>query len=64
MAAWVSGGALFVKPGAFSFGLADAFTGQIEAVRVVHEAVQNGIGDGRIGDGVMPVFDLSKFRAD
>jgi len=37
--------------------LSHALAGQFDAVCSVYEPIQNGIGDGRIADHVVPVFD-------
>src|SRR5438270_13988481 len=46
-----------VKSGALSGGFAQARSLEDESVRVVHEAIEDGVGDGRIGNRVMPVID-------
>ena len=38
----------------FAF-LAQGFTIEIEAVRLMHESVKDGISQGRVADGGMPV---------
>ena len=48
---------LGVKSGAFGGGFAHALALEGDPVRVVHEAIEDGVGDGRIGDRVMPVID-------
>ena len=34
------------------------FSFQVELVRAVHESVEDGVGEGRVPDDVVPVFDL------
>jgi hypothetical protein len=46
-----------VKPVALGIELAHAFSFQDEAVGIVDEAVEDGIGQGRVADDVMPVLD-------
>ena len=45
-----------VKGGAFGAGFAEALAGQAEAMGVVDEAVEDGVGDGRIGNHVLPML--------
>ena len=45
-----------VKGGAFGGGFAQALAGQAEAMGVVHEAVEDGVGDGWIGDHLVPML--------
>ena len=37
--------------------LSHAFSGELKAVSIVNEAVEDGVGDGRVADDVMPMFD-------
>ena len=46
-----------VKSGALGGGFAHALAVEGEPVRVVHEPVEDGVGDGRIGDRLVPVID-------
>ena len=48
---------LDVKSGAFGGDLSHAFALEGEPVGVVDEPVENGVGDGRIGDHLVPVID-------
>lgn len=50
-------GLLVVKPVALSGGFAEAIAFQVEAVRVVDEAVEDRVGERRIGDDLVPMFD-------
>ena len=56
-ASWGHAACLSVKSGAFGGGLAQAFAVEREPVRVVHEPVEDGVGDGGIGDHLVPVLD-------
>src|ERR1035438_7406955 len=38
-------------------GAAHALAGEVEAVGVVNEAVEDGVGEGRIADDVAPLID-------
>ena len=40
-----------------SESFAHGFSFQVELVGVVHEAVEDGVGQGRITDGVVPLLD-------
>ena len=53
-----SGRRLGVKCGALRGGFTEALAGEAEAVGVVHEAIEDGVGNGRIGDHVVPVLDV------
>ena len=55
--AWVSGGGLFVKSRVLDRRLAEAIALERQPVRVVHQPIQNGVGNGRVGDGFVPVLD-------
>ena len=46
-----------VKFGALRGDLSHAVSMECEAVSVVDEAVEDGVGDGRIGDDIVPIFD-------
>ena len=46
-----------VKSDTFSGGFAHALALEGDPVRVVHEAIEDGVGDGRIGNCVVPVID-------
>jgi Diguanylate cyclase, GGDEF domain len=46
-----------VKFGTVGSGFAHALALEGDAVRVVHEAIEDGVGDGRIGNCVVPVID-------
>ena len=48
---------LGVKSGTLGGGFAHALALEGDPVRVVHEAIEDGVGDGRIGNRVMPVID-------
>ena len=48
---------LDVKSGTLGGGLAQAFALECQPVRVVHEPVEDGVGDGWVGDGLMPLLD-------
>ena len=52
-----SGLRLDVKPGPLGCRLADAVAVEHETVGVVDEAVEDGIGDGRVRDQLVPVVD-------
>jgi hypothetical protein len=43
-----------VKSGTVGSGFAHALALEGDAVRVVHEAIEDGVGDGRIGNCVVP----------
>ena len=34
-----------------------AFSGELKAVSVVNEAIQDGVAEGRVSDDVVPMFD-------
>ena len=54
MSSWV----LFdVKSGTVGSGVAHAFALEGDAVRVVYETIEDGVGDGRIGNCVVPAID-------
>ena len=38
-------------------GLAETFAGKLDAVCVVNEAIENGVGIGRIAHHLMPLLD-------
>ena len=46
-----------VKSGALGGGLAHALSVQGKPVRIVHQAVEDGVGNGRIWDHFVPVLD-------
>lgn len=46
-----------VKSGALGGGFAQAFALEGEAVRIVYEPIEDRVGDGRIGDRLVPVID-------
>ena len=46
-----------VKSGAFGGGFAHTLALEGYPVRIVHEAIEDGVGDGRIDNRVMPVID-------
>src|SRR5258708_11447977 len=46
-----------VKIGALRSDLSHAVSIECEAVSVVDEAVEDGVGDGRVGDDIVPIFD-------
>ena len=46
-----------VKSGAVGGGLAHTLSVQGEPVRIVHEAIEDGIGNGRLWDHFVPVLD-------
>ena len=48
---------LDVKSGTFGGSFAHALALEGEPVRVVHEPIEDGVGDGRIGDRLVPVID-------
>ena len=50
-----SGGGARVKRGGFGGGFAHGVSLQGEPVGVVDEAIEDGVGDGRVADGVVPV---------
>src|SRR6266508_3729952 len=52
-----SGGGLGVKVVTLGGGFAQALALEDEPVGVVHEAVENGIGDGWVADDLVPVVD-------
>ncbi len=52
-----SRGLLDVKSGALGSGLSQAVTFERQPVGIVDEAVEDGVGDGRVGDGLMPLLD-------
>jgi hypothetical protein len=43
----------------FGGGFAETFALEDEPVRIVHEAIENGIGNGGIADDFVPVLDGS-----
>jgi len=47
-----------VKWGALGAGFAQALAGESEAMGVVHEAVEDGVGNGRIGDHIVPMLHI------
>lgn len=49
---------LNVKSGTLGGTLAHALAGEVHAVSVVHQPVENGVGNGRIGDHLVPVLDV------
>lgn len=55
---------LAVKPGSFCGRFSHALALECQPVRVVHEAVENGVGDGRIWDHLVPVLDRQLGRHD
>src|SRR5271167_3296544 len=48
---------LDVKSGTLGGHLAHALALECQPVRVVHEPIEDRVGDGRIGDCLMPVID-------
>ena len=48
-------GSFLVKGGAFRSALAQALALEGKAVRAVHETVEDGVGDRRVGDDLVPV---------
>ena len=46
-----------VKSGALGGGFAQAFSLEGEPVGVVYEPIEDRVGDGRIGDRLVPVTD-------
>ena len=52
-----SGGGFGVKVVTLGGGFAQALALEGEPVRVVHEAVEDGVCDGRVADAVVPVLD-------
>ena len=46
-----------VKSGALGGGLAHAVAVERQPVSVVDEPVEDGVGDGRVGDGLVPLLD-------
>jgi hypothetical protein len=52
-----SDGEVGVKTLSFGGGFAQALALEGEPVRIVDKAIENGIGDGGIADGVVPVLD-------
>ena len=51
-----SGVEAFVK-GAAPSDLAHAVSGHVEAVSVVDEAIEDGVGQGRVADHLVPLVD-------
>jgi hypothetical protein len=49
-----SGLRLPVKGDGFGAAFSHAFTGKLEAVGVMDEAIENGVGDRGVSDGSMP----------
>ena len=47
-----------VKLDAFGSPLAEAVAGEVQAVGVVDEPIHNCVGEGRVGDHFVPVFDV------
>ena len=47
----------FATLGRFVPGVAQGLAVEFQAVRVVHEAVEDRVGDGRVDDQVVPVSD-------
>ena len=45
------------SPDGFGGGFAQAVAGQCEAMGVVDEPVEDGVGDGGVGDRLVPVID-------
>ena len=56
-ASWVHGAGLASSPARFGGRFAHAVALQGEPVGVVDEPVEDGVGDGRIGDRLVPVID-------
>jgi len=48
---------LDVKSGTLGGGLTQTVALERQPVSVVHEPVEDGVGDGRVGDGLMPLLD-------
>ena len=48
---------LDVKSGALGGGLSQAVALERQPMRVMHQPVQDGVGDGGIGDHLVPVLD-------
>ncbi len=48
---------LDVKSGTIGGGLAHALAFECQPVRVVHDPIEDCVGDGRIGDCLVPVID-------
>src|SRR6266436_3509297 len=48
---------LGVKSGALGGGLSQAVALERQPVSVVHEPVEDGVGDSRAGNGLMPLLD-------
>ncbi len=46
-----------VKLVTFGFGFSEALALEREPVSVVYQAIENGIGQGRVTDDLMPMFD-------
>lgn len=40
-----------------TLGFSQALAGKFDAIGVVHQAVENGIGDGRTADDLVPMID-------
>ena len=49
---------LGVKCGALGGTLAHALASEVQAMGVVHEAVEDGVGDGWIGDHLVPMLHI------
>ena len=49
---------LGVKCGALGGTLAHALASEVEAMGVVHEAVEDGVGNGWIGDHLVPMLHI------
>ena len=47
-----------VKSGAPGDAFSEAFAGEVQAVGVVDEPIHNCVGEGRVGDHFVPVFDV------
>jgi hypothetical protein len=47
-----------VKWGAFGGGFAQALAGEAEAMGVVYEPVEDGVGNGWIGDHIVPMLHI------
>jgi len=47
-----------LKCGTLRDGFTQSLAGEVEAVGVVDEAIQDGVGNGRIGDHVVPVLQV------
>ena len=48
---------LDVKSGTLGGRFSHAFALECQPVRVMHEPIEDGVGDGRIGDCLVPVID-------